>query len=151
MSSEHLSNDEFFNQLSTLLTTQREKSHGSVFLTQKRLTDHTTVSGKDDDGDEEELHPKSPSPLLVRATNGKSKESRAEKVKISTVVRPDAVDGFFTRYAEVCKAGMQALKKRDRSGRKRAKAKKRKGGGGGGGGGGGAEVVVDNTKPAIRS
>jgi len=45
------------------------------------------------------------------------------------VVEPDALDGFYTRYAEVCKSGMHALKKRDRSGRKKAKAKKRKGGG----------------------
>jgi len=66
---------------------------------------------------------------LIRATNGKSKEHRKEKVKLSTVVEPDALDGFYTRYAEVCKSGMHALKKRDRSGRKKAKAKKRKGGG----------------------
>ena len=41
-------------------------------------------------------------------------------------MQPDALDGFFARYADVCKAGMQALKKRDRSGRKKAKAKKQK-------------------------
>lgn len=44
------------------------------------------------------------------------------------MVQPDDLEGFFVRYAEVCRAGMQALKKRDRSGRKKAKAKKRKGG-----------------------
>jgi signal recognition particle subunit SRP14 len=41
------------------------------------------------------------------------------------------------RYADVCKAGMSALKKRDRSGRKakgKAKKKEKKGGNGGGGG-----------------
>lgn len=43
-------------------------------------------------------------------------------------MEPDTLDGFYARYAEVCKSGMQALKKRDRSGRKKAKAKKRKGG-----------------------
>lgn len=42
----------------------------------------------------------------------------------------DQLEGFFVRYAEVCKGGMQGLKKRDRS-KNKAKAKKRKGGGGG--------------------
>ena len=46
-------------------------------------------------------------------------------MKLSTIVQADELDGFFTRYAEVCKAGMSGLKKRDRSGRK-AKAKKEK-------------------------
>ena len=37
------------------------------------------------------------------------------------------------RYADVCKAGMSGLKKRDRSGRKaKGKAKKKKGASGGG-------------------
>lgn len=44
---------------------------------------------------------------------------------MSTVVQPDDLEGFFARYADVCKAGMGALKKRDRS--KRKKAKKGKG------------------------
>jgi signal recognition particle subunit SRP14 len=76
-----------------------------------------------------DLNPPHPLPVLIRATDGKSKEHRKEKIKLSTVVDPDALEGFYARYAEVCKAGMQALKKRDRSGRKKAKAKKRKGGG----------------------
>ena len=41
----------------------------------------------------------------------------------------DQLEAFFVRYAEVCKAGMQGLKKRDRS-KNKAKAKKRKGGAG---------------------
>lgn len=41
------------------------------------------------------------------------------------MVQPDELDGFYARYAEVCKAGMTALKKRDRS--KRKKVKKGKG------------------------
>ena len=73
-----------------------------------------------------DLHPPAPLPLLVRATDGKSKEHRKQKVKLSTVVQPTDIDTFFTRYAEVCKGGMTALRKRDRSGRKKAKAKKKK-------------------------
>ena len=75
-----------------------------------------------------DLQPSDPTPLLVRATDGKSKEHRAEKVKLSTVVEASALETFYERYAEVCKAGMGALKKRDRSGRKKAKAKKKKAG-----------------------
>jgi len=47
-------------------------------------------------------------------------------VKISTVVQPDAIEGFFVRYVEVMKAGMSGLKKRDRSGRKRKEKERQK-------------------------
>lgn len=46
-------------------------------------------------------------------------------------MQPDQLDGFFLRYAEICKGGMSGLKKRDRS-KNKAKAKKRKGGAGDG-------------------
>jgi signal recognition particle subunit SRP14 len=61
----------------------------------------------------------------VRASNGKSKPARADKIKLSTVVdtgNSEAVEKFYARYAEVCKSGMTELKKRER--RKKAKAKK---------------------------
>ncbi|KAI4257546.1 MAG: hypothetical protein LQ352_001611 [Teloschistes flavicans] len=68
----------------------------------------------------------SPLPILIRASNGKSKRNRSSKIRISTVVQPHEIEGFFTRYAEVMKAGTPMLKKRDRSGRKKvAKAKKK--------------------------
>jgi len=42
------------------------------------------------------------------------------------VVQPDDLEGFFTRYAEVCKEGMaRGLKKRDRKKRMRTKTKKK--------------------------
>jgi signal recognition particle subunit SRP14 len=72
-----------------------------------------------------DLNPSEPQPILIRASNGKSKKDRSDKVKISTVVKPDELEGFYTRYADVCKAGMTALKPRDRS-KKKAKAKKKK-------------------------
>lgn len=67
-------------------------------------------------------------PILIRATNGKSGEARkaGKRVKLSTIVDPDALDVFYARYAELCKAGMAALKPRDRSKRK-TKGKKKKG------------------------
>jgi signal recognition particle subunit SRP14 len=40
-------------------------------------------------------------------------------------VQPKDIGAFYTRYAEVCKLGMVALKKRDR---KAKKQKKKKGG-----------------------
>ena len=78
-----------------------------------------------------DLHPPQPLPIIIRATDGKSKRrdkksKNNDKIKLSTLVAPDALETFFTRYAEVCKAGMQSLKKRDRSKRKRDKGKKKK-------------------------
>ena len=72
-----------------------------------------------------DLHPSEPLPVLIRASNGKSMRDRDSKVKFCTVVKPDDLDGFYARYADVCKAGMTALKPRDRS-KKKAKAKKKK-------------------------
>ena len=73
-----------------------------------------------------DLHPSKPLPVLMRATNGKSGKDIKQKIKFSTVVQPENLEAFYTRYAEACKLGMQGLKKRDRSGKKKAKAKKRK-------------------------
>lgn len=42
------------------------------------------------------------------------------------MVDSDALDAFYVRYAEICKAGMLSLKPRDRSKRK-TKGKKKKG------------------------
>lgn len=68
--------------------------------------------------------PLSPLPLLFHATKerGNKKDKDYSKTKLSTIVTADALEGFFTRYAEVCKSGMSGLKKRDRS---KAKAKQR--------------------------
>lgn len=72
-----------------------------------------------------DLHPSEPMPVIIRASNGKSKRERDSRVKFSTIVKPDELDGFYARYADICKAGMTALKPRDRS-KKKAKAKKKK-------------------------
>ncbi|QDS71624.1 hypothetical protein FKW77_007282 [Venturia effusa] len=124
----HLSTDEFLTQLSALFKTQHAKKHpGSVTLTQKRLTynkpepDHPSLT----EDPLQDLNPPNPLPILIRATNGESKEGRLEgkKIKLSTVVEPGDIDGFFIRYAEVCKKGMENMKKRDRS-KKKKKPKK---------------------------
>ncbi|KAJ5118843.1 Salicylate hydroxylase [Penicillium atrosanguineum] len=114
----HMATDEFFSALTELLSKTSQKSRGSVFLSQKPLIDGVT-SGQ-------------PS-ILIRASNGntdakkpidkdgkidKTKVSKASKVKFSTVVPADQLEAFYTRYADVCKASMTGLKKRDRSKRK---------------------------------
>lgn len=78
-------------------------------------------------------------PVIVHATDGKGREPKKDgkgfqlrkngkKVKLSTVVDSDALDAFYVRYAEICKAGMMALKPRDRTKNKRkTKGKKKKG------------------------
>lgn len=71
-----------------------------------------------------DLNPSEPLPIVVRASNGKSKRERSKKVKISTIVKPGDLEAFYERYAEVCKAGMTALKPRDRK-KKKAKARKK--------------------------
>ena len=63
-----------------------------------------------------DLKTKETFPLLVRASDG-------NKLKISTIVTEDDIESFFGKYGEVCKNGMQGLKKRDR---KKEKAKKEK-------------------------
>ncbi|KAI4285797.1 MAG: hypothetical protein L6R38_000350 [Xanthoria sp. 2 TBL-2021] len=134
MASGHLSIDDFFTRLSSLFQSRRNSTHGSVFLTQKRLSfqspsnsSPTTTSTPSPDS-----APSSPLPILIRASNGKSKEKRIDKIKLSTIVQPDQLEGFFIKYAEVIKGGATALKKRDRSGRKKATKAKKKGKGGGG-------------------
>lgn len=77
-----------------------------------------------------DLHPPNPLPIIVRATDGKTqtkdRKKNKNKVKLSTIVQPDDIDAFFARYADICKAGMQSLKKRDRSKRKKDKSKRKK-------------------------
>jgi signal recognition particle subunit SRP14 len=48
-----------------------------------------------------------------------------DQIKLSTVVKPDDLDKFYVRYAEACKVGMGALKKRDRKKGKKDKKKKK--------------------------
>ena len=133
-----LSNTDFLTRLTTLFTTTHSANSGSIFLTQKPLYPSSST---------EEPSPDSPSPapqILIRATDGKSpapkkakagvgKKSAAssqnKKVKFSTVVDAADLEGFFAQYADVCKGGMQGLRKRDR------KKGKKKGGKGGAGGG----------------
>ncbi|KAK3699334.1 hypothetical protein LTR37_016486 [Vermiconidia calcicola] len=134
MASGHLSNDEFFAKLASLLEKAQKTGHGSVHFTQKRMTYDTDAApspAKVADDPLWDLNPPKPLPLIVRATDGESTKSdrktkNPDKVKLSTIVQPDDLETFFTRYAEVCKTGMQSLKKRDRSKRKKDKGKKKK-------------------------
>jgi signal recognition particle subunit SRP14 len=127
MAQQRLSTEEFFTRLATLLADHNKKGHGSITLSQKRLNPHTeTKAPVTDPSALSDLHPDEPLPIIIRATDGEAREDRKKRVKISTVVQPDALDEFYARYAEACKAGMTALKKRDKSKRKKDKAKKKK-------------------------
>ncbi|KAE8356591.1 signal recognition particle, SRP14 subunit [Aspergillus coremiiformis] len=117
----HLGHEEFFSSLADLLSKASQKARGSVFLTQKPLIDSTASS--------EDKSSSRPS-ILIRATDGntnapnpknnKVEKKTVSKVKLSTIVAPEDLEAFYTRYAEVCKTGMTGLKKRDR---KKGKAK----------------------------
>ncbi|KAL2752184.1 hypothetical protein ACRALDRAFT_1078224 [Sodiomyces alcalophilus JCM 7366] len=122
----HLSHDEFFNGLVELFNSRKDKGQGAVYLVQKRLSyPPDPASSPPTDALPSDSHPVKPAPVIVRATNGNSSRSKSPKIKLSTIVEPDALDEFFARYADVCKAGMVALKPRDRS-KKKAKARKKK-------------------------
>ncbi|TGZ82826.1 signal recognition particle, SRP9/SRP14 subunit [Ascodesmis nigricans] len=109
MPQERLSNDEFFTRLTQLITKATNAHKTSVFLTQKPLPP---------------TDPSSTPSLLVRATDG-HKDTK-KKAKIATVVEAAELEGFYGRYAEVCKSGMGALKRRDRKRRKVKKGKEEK-------------------------
>ncbi|CAG8001547.1 unnamed protein product [Penicillium olsonii] len=117
----HMGQDEFFSSLADLLSKTSQKARGSVILTQKPLIDvpgATTTSAQPSiliratDGNTNAPNPKSAS------KDGRITKSKSTKIKISTVVNPEDLEAFYTRYAEVCKGGMTGLKKRDRRGRK---------------------------------
>jgi len=100
-------------------------AHGSVYLTQKPLSAASGSPAPDSSSP-------SSSQILIRATNGLSKAHRTSKsksrpkTKISTVVDITDLESFYTRYAEVCKKGMEGLRKRDKKkAKEKAKAKKK--------------------------
>lgn len=140
----------FFESLASLFSDRRAKSHGSIFLSQKRretvqiicmhsLTGLMSIvvlpagtkapTSHDDLSDLAPLT--APLPILIRASNNKPSEwarkrSRdARRVKLSTTVEAGELDTFYARYAECCKAGATALKKRDKK-KSKAAAKKKK-------------------------
>ncbi|KAJ9611267.1 hypothetical protein H2200_004450 [Cladophialophora chaetospira] len=138
MAQERLNNDDFLTRLTSLLTSTHAQSHGSIYLTQKPLppsTDASTTS-------------QSAPQILIRATNGVGKPKKSSpstskaskskstttsttastkpKIKFATVVDVAELEGFYARYAEVCKKGMEGLRKRDKKkAKERAKAKKK--------------------------
>ncbi|CAK7274333.1 hypothetical protein SEPCBS119000_006114 [Sporothrix epigloea] len=115
-------NDEFFSRLAELFTTQKGKDHGAIYLSQRRLARGEKGAAPIDVTTPAALEPQ---PLIIRASNGKSKGHRKDKIRLATKVSPDGIEAFYMRYAETCKVGMTLLKPRDKS-KKKAKAKKKK-------------------------
>ncbi|VBB81351.1 Putative protein of unknown function [Podospora comata] len=129
--SKHLSQDEFFTALTALFTTQKQSQKGTILLTQKRYSYDESAKETLSEQEHEETLTTTPlpqAPILIRASNSKSKEARNEgkKVKLATIVQPDDLDSFYARYADVCKAGMSGLKPRDRTKRKAKEKARRK-------------------------
>jgi signal recognition particle subunit SRP14 len=120
-----LSHDEFFEKLGFLFDHRKGRDHGAIYLSQKRFPSAQSDADTSNEGSFPGSQTTSPLPLIIRATNGKSKRSSQSKVKLSTVVEPHELESFYLRYADICKAGMAAMKPRDRS-KKKAKAKKKK-------------------------
>ncbi|KAF7125634.1 hypothetical protein CNMCM5793_001873 [Aspergillus hiratsukae] len=129
----HLGHEEFFSSLSDLLSRTSQKARGSVFLTQKPLLPSNANTNTSEETSSSSSSSSSLPPILIRATDGNTnapspktakeqnkKAAKTSKIKLSTVVAQEDLETFFARYAEVCKAGMTGLKKRDR---KRGKAK----------------------------
>lgn len=132
-------------RLAELFDSRRKEDHGSIYLTQKRrMSAASDIFQKADKiqvtyGEPAEtfpdptaeapfpdLNPTKPLSILIRATDGKRTKQNKKKTTISTIVAPDAIEGFFMRYGEVCKLGMSGLKKRDKKKMKeKLKAKKR--------------------------
>lgn len=109
---------QFFSSLTDLLSKTSQKTTGSVYLTQKPLIDgvssgQPSILIRASNGNTDAPHPKSQDGKI-----SKNKLSKASKSKFSTVVSASDLEAFYTRYADVCKAGMTGLKKRDRSKRK---------------------------------
>ncbi|KAF2711692.1 signal recognition particle, SRP9/SRP14 subunit [Pleomassaria siparia CBS 279.74] len=141
MAGDHMETDEFFSKLTDLFEYNRKKGHGTIYLTQKRLTHdevETLSSTRVLDDPLWDTHPDNPLPVLIRASNNASSKrsgtnrpgtdrDNIDKIKLSTVVQSDKLDTFYARYAEVCKAGMSGLKKRDRKKGKKDKKKKKVG------------------------
>ncbi|KAM7197202.1 signal recognition particle 14kDa protein [Naviculisporaceae sp. PSN 640] len=124
-----LTHEEFFAKLSELILSGKDDKLFEIFLTQKRFSYGAEIPKPTEEYPFPETSPEKPLPILIHATDGKFKEDRPQRVKLSTVVQPDELDGFYSRYAEVCKGSMAALKPRDRKTRKQ-KARKKKGGAG---------------------
>jgi signal recognition particle subunit SRP14 len=135
--SKPLSNADFLSSLTTLLSTPHQKSHGSVYLTQKTLPSSNNSAS--------DTSSSSPEKILIRATNGihnpqnpsstskskiaKSLTGKDKKIKLSTIVDVGDLEGFYAKYADVCKRGMEGLRKRDKSKGKKKKAAKKGAGG----------------------
>lgn len=118
---------QFLESLGSLLASTSSSGTGSVYLTQKTLTNGDSSAS---------------SRILIRATNGATAKSKAKpgvkiakedqhkqktKIKLGTIVETADLETFYTKYADVCKKGMEGLRKRDKKkAKEKAKAAKKK-------------------------
>ncbi|GMM47084.1 hypothetical protein DAPK24_036590 [Pichia kluyveri] len=127
-----LDNQEFFKQVTSLLTKNDGKS--SIYITQKRysysLDDE--IDGVEPFSDlNDKIKPifhenKSTNksyPILIRITDGNKDKSK--KIKLSTIVEPVNLDSFWNEYTNILKSGLSGLKKKPKSKKKAKKASKK--------------------------
>lgn len=115
------------SSLTSLLTDTTSAGHGSIFLTQKPLESSDSSQSAQ---------------VLIRATNGASGKTKSKphfkvskeqqhkdkpKIKLATVIEAGNLESFYTQYADVCKKGMEGMRKRDKKkAKEKAKAAKKK-------------------------
>lgn len=107
-----LDNENFLAELTKLF--QKSRSSGSVYITMKQYYGQTKPQPKDTS--RQSLSEASDHKCLIRATNGKK--------KLSTVISNRDVTKFQMAYANLLKANMDGLRKRDKRSSKKPKTTK---------------------------
>ncbi|KAK6198933.1 signal recognition particle, SRP9/SRP14 subunit [Scheffersomyces amazonensis] len=107
-------NHKFLKEFTEVLTTNNGKS--SVYLTQKRLKPSLDLEESSQDQ----------YPILIRVTmNGKDKkDTKKDKLKLSTVVDTGDLDQFWQEYIQIIKNGFVGLKKKEKKKSKKGKVSK---------------------------
>ncbi|CCE80057.1 Piso0_003154 [Millerozyma farinosa CBS 7064] len=116
-----LNNKEFLNEVKSLLETNNGES--SVYFTQKRLKPALALNeteGIDDLASnvvDSKIGSKNEQQygILIRvAASSSDKSAGSKKTKLSTVVETNQLDEFWNDYAQVLKAGLTGLKKKEK-------------------------------------
>ncbi|KAH3672653.1 hypothetical protein WICPIJ_010023 [Wickerhamomyces pijperi] len=128
-----LSTPEFLKSASTLFE-DSQKTHSSIYITQKRYIEHNEVEGTaalyNEISQFSNVKPTLPNssiitnstnqyPILIRITNGDS--DKLKKVKLSTIVKPEELAKFWKDYSTVIKSGAKGLKKKEKKAKKASK------------------------------
>ncbi|RLV92263.1 hypothetical protein JA1_003303 [Spathaspora sp. JA1] len=118
-------NVEFIKELTKVLSANNGKK--SVYFTQKRLSPALPLDSSADTttGDlpsnviETEGNNSNTYPILIRISmNGKDKNDKQNKFKLSTIVEPESLEQFWHDYIPILRAGFLGLKKKEKKKKK---------------------------------